>query len=187
MNNSELFLLGLINQSPRYGYEIAQFLEESNAGLWINISMPYVYKLLKSFEERGLVSTQVVASKNRPNRTMYQITRTGHEALLDNLKAGQFIQDKVYFSSDVALAISAITNIDFNLPQLITDHIIRVKEELDQFDLQVMEDKEVAADVKLAHLIIEHRLVFLKAELEWLTKVQETIGEVSLEHSPNRI
>lgn len=175
MNNSELFLLSLINQNSRYGYEIAQFLEESNAGLWINISMPYVYKLLKSFEERGLVSTQVVASKNRPNRTMYQITAKGYEALLDNLKAGQFIEDKIYFSSDVALAISAITNIDFNLPQLIANQIERVKTELDQFDLQVMEDPEVAPDVKMAYLIIEHRIVFLKAELEWLKKVQETI------------
>lgn len=176
MNNSEIFLLSLINQSPRYGYEIAQFLEESNAGLWINISMPYVYKLLKSFEQSGLVSTQIVASKNRPNRTMYQITAQGRETLLDNLRTGQFIEDKVYFSSDVALAISAITNIDFNLPQLIASHINRVKEELDQFDLQVMEDQEVTADVKLAQLIIEHRIVFLKAELEWLKKVQKTVG-----------
>jgi DNA-binding PadR family transcriptional regulator len=178
VNNSELFLLSLINQNPRYGYEIAQFLEESNAGLWINISMPYVYKLLKSFEERGLVSTQVVVSKNRPNRTMYQITAEGHAALLNNLKKGQFIEDKIYFSSDLALAISAITNIDFNLPHLIADQIERVKAELDQFDLQVMEEPEVAPDVKMAHLIIEHRVVFLKAELEWLKKVQETIGEV---------
>jgi DNA-binding PadR family transcriptional regulator len=175
VNNSELFLLGLVNQSPRYGYEIAQFLEETNAGLWINISMPYVYKLLKSFEERGWVSTQVVASKNRPNRTMYQITNAGREALLENLKMGQFIEDKIYFSADVALAISAITNIDFNLPRLITNQIERVKAELDQFDLQVMEDPEVTPDVKMAHLIIEHRIVFLKAELEWLEKVRDTI------------
>jgi DNA-binding PadR family transcriptional regulator len=176
MNNSELFLLSLINQSPRYGYEIAQFLEESNAGLWINISMPYVYKLLKSFEERGLVSAQVVASKNRPNRTMYQITAQGRNALLANLKEGQFIGDKIYFNSDVALAISAITNIDFNLPQLIADQIERVKTELAQFNLPVMEEPEVAPDVKMAHLIIEHRIIFLKAELEWLKKVQSAIA-----------
>lgn len=175
MNNSEVFLLCLINQSPRYGYEIARFLEETNAGLWINISMPYVYKLLKSFEERGLVSTEVVASKNRPNRTMYQITPRGREALLDSLRSGRFIEDKIYFNSDVALAISAITNIDFNLPQLIADQIQRVKKELDQFDLQVMDEPEATIEEKMAHLIIEHRIIFLKAELEWLEKVRKTI------------
>jgi DNA-binding PadR family transcriptional regulator len=176
MNNSEIFLLGLINQSPRYGYEIAQFLAESNAGLWINISMPYVYRLLKGFEEDGLVSATVVESKNRPNRTMYQITDKGRNTLIDNLKAGQFINDKIYFSSDVALAVAAITNIDFDLPRIIAAQIKKVKEELDLFDLKAMEGSELSADVKMAHLIIEHRLFFLRAELEWLGKVQDTMA-----------
>lgn len=178
MNNSEIFLLSLINQSPRYGYEISQFLEETNAGIWINISMPYVYRLLKSFEERGLVSTQIVESKNRPNRTIYQITTQGRKMLIDNLNAGEFITDKIYFSFDVALAISAITNIDFNLPQLIAAQIQRVKTELEQFDLQAMPALEVATDEKMAHLIIEHRIIFLRAELQWLQKVQTTIREI---------
>ena len=180
MNNSEIFLLSLINQSPRYGYEIAQFLEETNAGLWINISMPYVYKLLKSFEERGLVSTRVMESKNRPNRTVYEITTQGRRALVENLQTGEFIDDKIYFSSDVALAISAITNIDFNLSQLINHQIQRVQAELKQFDILAMEDDEVAPDVKMAHLIIEHRIVFLRSELEWLQKVQETIAAIKV-------
>jgi len=178
MNNSEIFLLSLINQSPRYGYEISQFLEETNAGLWINISMPYVYRLLKSFEERGLVSTQIAESKNRPNRTIYQITVQGSKVLIDNLNTGEFIDDKIYFSSDVALAISAITNIDFNLPQLIANQIQRVKAELEQFDLQTVSKPEVATEVKMAHLIIEHRIIFLQAELQWLQKVQTTVGEI---------
>ncbi len=179
MNNSEIFLLSLINQSPRYGYEIAQFLEESNAGLWINISMPYVYRLLKSLQERGLVSAKVVESKNRPNRTMYQITEKGRQTLLESLKAGEFIVDKIYFSSDVALAVAAITNIEFDLPQMIANQIQKVKKELGQFDLQAMEDEEITTDVKMAHLIIEHRIIFLQAELKWLKKVQETLLEVA--------
>ncbi len=182
MNNSEIFLLGLINQSPRYGYEIAQFLEESNASLWINISMPYVYRLLKGFEEEGLVFTTVVESKNRPNRTMYQITDKGHQALIDNLKAGQFINDKIYFSFDIALAVAAITHIDFNLPRLIDAQMKKVQEELDQFDLKAMEGSELTADIKMAHLIIEHRIIFLRGELEWLEKARDIIGAFSVDN-----
>lgn len=174
MNNSEIFLLGLVNQSPKYGYEIAQFLTETNANLWINISMPYVYRLLKNFEERGWVSAEIVESKNRPNRNCYQITDEGRNSLIHGLTSGELLDDKIYFSSDVALAVSAITNIDFNILQIITGQIKQVKEEIERFDLNTWEESETS-EVKMARLIIEHRVIFLRSQLEWLEKVKATI------------
>ena len=81
MNTGEIFLLSLINQSPRYGYEIAQFLEETNANLWINMSMPYVYRLLKNFEDRGGCLPDWWSRRNRPHQKVFAITPRGEKAL----------------------------------------------------------------------------------------------------------
>lgn len=179
MNNSELFLLSLLNQAPRYGYEIAQFLEESNAGLWLNLSMPYVYRLLKSFEARGWVQSRLVESAhNRPNKNIYEITELGQAVLVKTLTTIDFNDDKIYFGTDVALAVYTITGQSFDLPALIRNRTRRVTEELNRFaagDTQ----SDLSVDELMARLIIEHRISFLRAELEWLQKVQAALDKMA--------
>jgi DNA-binding PadR family transcriptional regulator len=177
MNNSELFLLGLINQSPRYGYEIAQFLEESNASLWINISMPYVYRLLKSFESEGWVLARQVESSNRPNKNVYEITAKGRTALLSAINENDFGSDRIYFGMDVALAAFTLIEQKFDLMSLLDQKIQKIQEELEQFDLEGMSKAEDTDDAAAAILIIEHRIGFLQSELEWLKKVKTTFSE----------
>lgn len=173
MNNSEIFLLSLINQSPRYGYEISQFLEETNANLWINISMPYVYRLLNGFNDKGMVSCKSVPSENRPNKNVYQITPKGRLILSKAIKEKGFSNDRVFFGMDVALAVYAITNKSFNLRAIVAEQIKKTKEALDQFDLENTSDEVLTDEGSMAVLIIRHHLKFYESELEWLTKVQE--------------
>ena len=176
MNNSEIFLLGLINQNPRYGYEIAQFLEESNASLWINISMPYVYRLLKNFEAEGWVIAKQVESLNRPNKNVYEITEKGRAALLIAINKNDFGSDRIYFGMDVALAVYTLIEQKFNLIPLIDEKIKKINEELGQFDLEGIQNAEITDDAVKAILIIEHRISFLESELGWLKKVRATLA-----------
>jgi DNA-binding PadR family transcriptional regulator len=177
MNNSEIFLLGLINQNPRYGYEIAQFLEESNASLWINISMPYVYRLLKNFETEGWVLAKQVESFNRPNKNVYEITEKGHTALISAINQNDFGSDRIYFGMDVALAANTLIKEKFNLVPIIDEKIKRIHEELGQFDLEGIRNAELTDDAVAAILIIEHRITFLQSELDWLKKVKSTLAQ----------
>ncbi len=175
MNNSEIFLLGLINQSPRYGYEIAQFLEESNASLWINLSMPYVYRLLKQFEKEGLVSSKQVESFNRPNKNVYEITSKGQKVLMDSIINNRFGADKIYFGMDVALALFTLTDRNFNLLPIVEEQIERIRHELGRFDMEGIKNAELSDDAVTAILIIKHHIGFLESEVEWLEKVRETL------------
>jgi DNA-binding PadR family transcriptional regulator len=177
MNNSELFLLGLINQSPRYGYEIAQFLEESNASLWINISMPYVYRLLKNFETEGWVIAKQVESFNRPNKNVYEITANGRVALFEAIRKNDFGSDRIYFGMDVALAAYTLIVQKFNLVPLIDEKIKKTNEELGQFNLEGIRNAELTDDAVAAILIIEHRISFLQSELGWLKKARVTLAQ----------
>jgi DNA-binding PadR family transcriptional regulator len=175
MNNSELFLLGLINQSPRYGYEIAQFLEESNASLWINISMPYVYRLLKSFENEGWVLAKQVESHNRPNKNVYEITTKGRAALLSAINENDFGTDRIYFGMDLALAAYTLVEQKFDLIRVFDEKVQKIEDELGQFDLEEIRNAEDTDDATAAILIIEHRIGFLQSELAWLKKVKKTL------------
>lgn len=176
MNTTEVFLLSMIGQSPRYGYEIAQFLEETNASLWINLSMPYVYRLLKNFEERDWVKAQTVESDNRPNKKVFKITTTGKEALEEELTKDRFNIDKIYFNMDVALAVYTITSKSFNLMVLLDNQQKQIEKELEQFNLDNMNNEKLSEEGILAMLIIQHRIGFLNSELEWLKKVQSVLN-----------
>jgi DNA-binding PadR family transcriptional regulator len=175
MNVTEIFLLSLISQSPRYGYEISQFLEETNANLWINISMPYVYRLLKNFEERGWVKARMVESDNRPKKKVFEISSAGKKVLREELTEEKFKIEKIYFNIDVALAVYTITDKSFNLKDLIVNQIKRIEAELEQFNLENTEDKKLSEDALFAMLIIQHRIGFLHSELEWLKKVKSVL------------
>ncbi|NLW48089.1 MAG: PadR family transcriptional regulator [Firmicutes bacterium] len=177
MNTTEVFLLSMISQSPRYGYEIAQFLEETNANLWINLSMTYVYRLLKNFEDRGWVKAQMVKSDNRPNKKVFQITKIGKKALEEELTKGRFKIDKIYFNVDVALAVYTITDKSFNLRALIENQIAAVEEELEQFNIDNPDNEKLTEDEILAMLIIQHRIGFFQSELEWLKKVRSVLDK----------
>lgn len=182
MNNSEIFLLSLINQSPRYGYEIAQFLEESNAGLWLNISMPYVYRLLKHFSEQGWVVSQLMESDgHRPHKNVYQITEKGSSVLEHALSEGKFSLERTFFPIDVVLAVYAINGKNLNIQRLIEKQIERTKEELGQFHLDDVPKSELSVEASIAVMIIEHRIQFFKSELEWLYKVKSLFSEDNLE------
>jgi DNA-binding PadR family transcriptional regulator len=177
MNTTEIFLLSMISQSPRYGYEIAQFLDETNSNLWINISMPYVYRLLKNFEDRGWVKAQMVESDNRPNKKVFQITKAGKKALDEELSKGRFKIDKIYFNIDVALAVYTITDKRFNLKALIDNQIDEIEKELEQFNMENMDKEKLTEDAILAMLIIQHRIGFFQSELEWLKKVRSVLNK----------
>jgi len=175
MNTTEVFLLSLIGQSPRYGYEIAHFLEETNANLWINISMPYVYRILKNFEDRGWVKAQMIESDNRPNKKVFKITSVGKKALDAELTKDDFNIDKIYFKMDIALAVYTITDRSFDLKTLIENQIKLIEEELELFNLD--KNEKLSEDAIFAMMIIQHRIGFLQSELEWLKKVRGVLNK----------
>jgi DNA-binding PadR family transcriptional regulator len=72
-----LYLLSLLDESPRHGYELIQALEERFGGTYIP-SAGTIYPRLSKLEEEGLVTK---ASEGR--KTVYSITDAGRQELHD--------------------------------------------------------------------------------------------------------
>ncbi|TET54828.1 MAG: PadR family transcriptional regulator, partial [Anaerolineales bacterium] len=73
-------VLGLLAQQPRSGYDIKRYLKSMN---WLIGSPSYgsLYPALRTLLQDGLVTVDIVLSKDKPARKIYQITEAGQLAL----------------------------------------------------------------------------------------------------------
>ena len=73
-------LLGLLAKGPRHGYELKSAYEgELVPGAQLNVGQ--VYKSLERLGRDGMVSHALVRQDVRPDKKVYEITRSGREEL----------------------------------------------------------------------------------------------------------
>lgn len=88
MTNTELAILSLIAEEPRYGYEIEQVIEQRGMRNWTEIGFSSIYYLLKKLETSGWIESFSEAAEGRgPARKVYRITPDGWKACLEGTLA----------------------------------------------------------------------------------------------------
>ncbi|MCC7478970.1 PadR family transcriptional regulator [bacterium] len=99
----ELVVLGLLNEKPRYGYEIKMIIDNVMSHV-IDVSSGSLYYALKKLREQGLVKeTAVEKVGRRPERSIYEITELGQKAFSEDLPELIFPQARPFFPLDLAL------------------------------------------------------------------------------------
>jgi DNA-binding PadR family transcriptional regulator len=75
-------LLGIIDTGnrPVSGYDIKKAFESTMQFYW-NATYTQIYSTLRRLHEEELLSMEVIAQDNRPNKKVYQITEAGREEL----------------------------------------------------------------------------------------------------------
>jgi DNA-binding PadR family transcriptional regulator len=81
MTNAELAILSLIVESPRYGYDIEQIIEQRGMRDWTEIGFSSIYYLLKKLEKKGFITNHLDYQPGPgPARKIYTITPDGEKA-----------------------------------------------------------------------------------------------------------
>lgn len=80
LKDNEVVLLGLLSESPRYGYEIDKVIEERGLREWTDIAFSSIYAALTGLEKKGLAAADQSVSNGRV-RKQYKITPAGKRAL----------------------------------------------------------------------------------------------------------
>src|SRR4030043_2120988 len=77
---AEIAVLGLLAESPRYGYEIDS--ENKNRGInhWGKVAISSIYYLLNKLEKTGYVTFEYHKEGKYPTRKVYSITPEGRTA-----------------------------------------------------------------------------------------------------------
>ncbi len=78
-------VLELLEEKPRYGYEILKEIREISGGHW-EPSYGSVYPILYKFEEKGWAER--IEREDEPDRKYFELTETGREELTDRRESG---------------------------------------------------------------------------------------------------
>ena len=99
----DVVVLGLLNEHPRYGYELKTIIDHLMSHI-IDISSGSLYYGLKKLLQDGFIAEEATEKVGRrPERSVYRITPAGQQMLSTELPLVIFPQAQPYFPLDLAL------------------------------------------------------------------------------------
>jgi DNA-binding PadR family transcriptional regulator len=82
---AEIAVLGLLAESPRYGYEIDAELKNRGINHWGKLAISSIYYLLNKLEKTGYVTFEYHKEGKYPTRKVYSLTQDGRAVLEEQL------------------------------------------------------------------------------------------------------
>jgi DNA-binding PadR family transcriptional regulator len=165
-------LLGLLAESPKYGYEIKRRFEGALGNVW-SVSYGQLYPTLRRLSELGWVTKKTEPGKKAAEKNIYSITDKGKKKLddwlLKPLRTTYKVKDEftlrfLFFSKIPQEAVLEYLRAQQKKTVLQKDSyqrtLVSLRDEIDYY-LQA---------------IIRRGIIHLEAENQWLEEVMEDIG-----------
>jgi DNA-binding PadR family transcriptional regulator len=175
LNNARLAILGLLQFRPMHGYELKKTIEREMAGFW-TINYGSIYPELKKLEEGGFIRGKEESMPGKPSRKVFAITDKGIEEFKKLLLSG--------------LSKEPVVKDEFNLYAAFFDHLpeeevktyIKQRKERHRAALKYAINKEKnqknpKGKYRYLASLTRRFICHLKAELEWLTELEEIKGK----------
>jgi len=169
-----LYILGLISRyGPQHGYQIRRLIREQLQD-FTQIKLPTIYYHLTRMEAEGLLTARAEKPGARPEKTVYQLTERGREALGGMLSEAMrfeyrpaFPSDAVFFFSDCVDPRAVRAALERHQERL--REAVRAIEAHRRESLSAIPPEHAAS----ANAIFSHHLKHCRAELEW---AEEALG-----------
>ena len=159
------------------GYELNGIIKDSNR-FFLNVTLAYIYPVLKKLHGRGLVSYTTTPLSNRPDKKAYRITPAGEKALAEWLKAP--IEADMYFREFLLKMQFAGLMSDETVIEHINREIGRLEgkiEDIQQLsnciDSGKLKKKERDVLVNLSGLLSETDALRIKWLKNWVGKIEK--------------
>ncbi|MCL6578769.1 MAG: PadR family transcriptional regulator [Candidatus Bathyarchaeota archaeon] len=82
----QFLMLRILYEKPMHGYQLLEEIEEKSCGCH-KLEPGSIYTLLRRMEERGLLESNWEKTEGGPDRRVYNVTKSGVEALRLGLKS----------------------------------------------------------------------------------------------------
>ena len=162
----ELLLLGLLRKREMHGYQLSEFMD-THLGMFFDLKKATAYNLLGKMEEKGWVSSREEQEGKRPPRRVFAITPEGEELFQDLLRSTLREHRPAAYPG--------------NVPILFLDSLpLEEREELLDQRREAMRERAVALETHLDHVshpLFDHKLLVLRAELEWVDGLLKSMRE----------
>jgi len=172
MIEHELLLLGLLKESPKHGYEIKTKIKEI-LSLFAGVELKSIYYPLRVLEKKGLVLKRTAKQGKRPQRFVYELTKSG-EARFDDLLNKSYLNFKrPQFSLDLSLYF-----LNYSEPAVSQRRLrgrIFILNKLGKDLRQMINNRNKKEFSPSLSRILEHNLKMLEAESQFLAHLIKTI------------
>jgi DNA-binding PadR family transcriptional regulator len=177
-----LSVLELLNERPMHPYELAATMRARHYDEFVRLNFGSLYHTVEVLERDGLVvSAEREKEGRRPERTIYRLTDAGRGVLLQTI--GEIVsqprREYQHFSAGLMFmhhldARSAVVLLEQRAERL---HAVVTK-------LSQLLDELVATHSRLALIELEHKIVLIAAERDWVRRIAKEITEGKLEWRP---
>lgn len=175
-----LYILGfLIKHGPQHGYKLKQIIAEE-VSEFANIKQPTIYYHLDRMEKNGFVTSKSEQEGNRPERSVYKITRRGRlefskhlEKVLKSDYSPEFLIDAVlYFfeSLEKEKAIEVLQKKEKRLDATISELLLNSTE-----ILLMLEGNQAS----ITRSIFNHKLYHYQIELKWIRETIKSLEQLA--------
>jgi len=100
LHAAQLYILQLLQEQPRYGYEILKTSQEANR----SIARSSIYHSLHYLQRRSIIASRSITAKQAPARLLYYLTPEGKHLLATYLAEHKLLLEKTIRDSARAYA-----------------------------------------------------------------------------------
>jgi len=165
-------LLGLLSESPKYGYEIKRQFEGALGNVW-SVSYGQLYPTLRRLSEQGWVTKRTEPGKKAAEKNIYSITDKGRrkldEWLLNPVRSSYRVKDEFTLRFLFFRKIAPGQVLDY-----LRGYQKKTREQRESFR-STLQTLNPGMDFYLQG-IIRKGIVHLEAEDRWLEEVMEAIA-----------
>jgi DNA-binding PadR family transcriptional regulator len=181
-----LSILQLLDERPMHPYELAATMRERHQDEFIRLNFGSLYHTVDMLERNAwIVSSEREKEGRRPERTVYKLTDSGREVLIEVV--GDIVarprREYPHFAAGLMFmhhleAAKAVAHLETREAALGTTiaKLSRILVELQGHGLK-----------RLALIELEHKIAMLEAERKWVRKIADEISDGRLEWSTGMV
>ncbi len=175
LTNSELIILGLVAEEPKYGYQIEQDIIQRGMREWTEIAFSSIYYILNKLEERTLLSSEKRSEGDHPARKVYTLTGQGWEAYREAVRIRLTNPRPRTEDFDLGLAnMAALEHAE--LLQAVMANQAALEERINRVRAKYASDGGEQLSLPAKELF-QHSIASMSAELEWMKGLIERLSD----------
>jgi PadR family transcriptional regulator, regulatory protein AphA len=171
LTTTEAAVLGLLSSGSRSGYDLRKAVE-SSVGLFWAPAKSQIYAVLPQLVEAGFATVRKVAQDQRPDKSVYRLTRAGRAALKVWIEETPMPPEPAR-----SLLLTKLLFGDIVPPDVLVQHVRQRRQEAEELR-SVLEEIEARADPDDLHRALTRAwgLEYAAALIRWAKRSERELA-----------
>ena len=175
-----LSILQLLDERPMHPYELAATMRERHQDEFIRLNFGSLYHTVEVLERNGwIVSAEREKEGRRPERTIYRLTNSGRDVLV-NVVSDILARPRREYPH-FAAGLMFMHHLDApSAASHLSERAIALKAKTEKLN-GIMAELRGHGISRLALIELEHKIAMLDAERKWVSNLEKEINDGRLE------